>query len=755
MKTRNIIATWSALIMMTLLMVGVVLAEPKSGQIRITGKAQITETGDTRYSMVIDFSASDYVKIKREYPDPYRFLVDFRSSRADFELEQGATCEYDDRRSSLRMGMTELGAVRNKGFGRWEVNIEKEYEFINIKNGNTGHPTAYFFATGETNDGFPYRGQVQYIFPKSARNVRWDAGKRIISYLLPHVKTEGRANLSVNIQVKKRLMSTTYKVYGLKTDFHTQWVAKTVLRNNGKVSATAIRIRYRLCGYSDWSPWQKFPEAIPGQTIVSVYYPVIKRDIAELRSSTPANIAIEWQYRNGHSGDMIQDSDGARIVIMGVNEFVFTNLMAGEGYGTWHESCNNAPLLAAWVSRNDPVVKEFAAIANKFAGGIGASTDNESAIKVLEAAYTLLLIAEITYQHPPGLVDRSISYDPQSVQNIKFPRDTLRDKSGTCIDLAILYAAMLHSLGLPPYLVLIPGHCFPAVILPGGQYVAVETTGVSGGFRFGSVASFEKVFEYGNKKLLQAQEDGRAYLIDLRKLWTKGVANPELASLPPDILKRWGLDADKLGNKLLEILNDTERAPVRRRDRASSNSSSTEGNLARQGEGRLFVDTKPDKARVRIINIVPKYYDGIKLDPGKYHIRVDKKGYKTKDRWVKLRAGENLNIYIELDEIHTSSIKKNNLSLVGSWIASFVDSYGYIVGQIKLQFTADGYYNYFSNYPASPAIGEGKYTITGNTIYTTNANGQTNANQFRLTEKTLIINMPNLGGNVSFKRNYY
>ncbi|MAG56223.1 MAG: hypothetical protein CMJ83_08035 [Planctomycetes bacterium] len=68
---------------------------------------------------------------------------------------------------------------------------------------------------------------------------------------------------------------------------------------------------------------------------------------------------------------------------LGVNELVFSNLQRGNRTGAWHDNFNNAPLLAAWVSRNDPVVRQFAAMANRIAGGVGASSSVEDALKAL------------------------------------------------------------------------------------------------------------------------------------------------------------------------------------------------------------------------------------------------------------------------------------------------------------------------------------------------------------------------------------
>ena len=48
------------------------------------------------------------------------------------------------------------------------------------------------------------------------------------------------------------------------------------------------------------------------------------------------------------------------------------------------------------------------------------------------------------------------------------------------------------------------------------------------------------------------------------------------------------------------------------------------------------------------MNIAPKFKQGIELKPGKYHIKIDKKGYQTIDKWVTLKAGEDLNLKMDM-----------------------------------------------------------------------------------------------------------
>jgi len=133
-----------------------------------------------------------------------------------------------------------------------------------------------------------------------------------------------------------------------------------------------------------------------------------------------------------------------------------------------------------------------------------------------------------------------MSYDIKSVQSLQFPRDTIEKRSGTCIDLAILMAAMMNSVNIEPILVSLDGHCFPMARLPQSRkFLPVEATGVGDGY----AKSMD--FAQANKSALETwgriTKTGRYNLVDVRSLWTQGIGNPELDPLPPDILEKWGI----------------------------------------------------------------------------------------------------------------------------------------------------------------------------------------------------------------------
>jgi len=56
--------------------------------------------------------------------------------------------------------------------------------------------------------------------------------------------------------------------------------------------------------------------------------------------------------------------------------------------------------------------------------------------------------------------------------------------------------------------------------------------------------------------------------------------------------------------------------------------------------GWLYVDTTPSDATVKILNISPRFYQGMELKPGSYNVEVSAGGYETQCRWVTLSAGE-------------------------------------------------------------------------------------------------------------------
>ncbi|MEA3465219.1 MAG: carboxypeptidase-like regulatory domain-containing protein [Thermodesulfobacteriota bacterium] len=63
---------------------------------------------------------------------------------------------------------------------------------------------------------------------------------------------------------------------------------------------------------------------------------------------------------------------------------------------------------------------------------------------------------------------------------------------------------------------------------------------------------------------------------------------------------------------------------------------------------RLYVDTTPPGAQVRILNAAFDYHSGMELSPGSYHLEVSASGYESLTQWIKLNANAEHHITIQL-----------------------------------------------------------------------------------------------------------
>jgi hypothetical protein len=145
------------------------------------------------------------------------------------------------------------------------------------------------------------------------------------------------------------------------------------------------------------------------------------------------------------------------------------------------------------------------------------------------------LLNDIVYSTPSGFLTK----DHSSGQDIKYPRDVFRDKSGTCVDLAITYAALAESVGLKANLMVVPGHTFAVIRLPGGEYLPVENTGLGGG---NQRMTFQQAVDAGKKELQKYAEDGVFYLVNVEDQWnSQRIPNPELQQVANDFLGKSGI----------------------------------------------------------------------------------------------------------------------------------------------------------------------------------------------------------------------
>jgi len=335
---------------------------------------------------------------------------------------------------------------------------------------------------------------------------------------------QGQGRLGLRVYSVDSVMSAVYKVYGNpRLGF---WVAKAVVENTGDAPLYDVRVSYKIEGYTDWSEPSVYPMVPPGGAVVDLYYPILPSSLAGLQTSSPSRLYVKVVYRLEPGGEERSVKTERPLTILGIHDFVFSGIPPEESTGSFYDQFSNYPLLAAWVTPKDPPVEYFADMANKLSGGAGAALSDEDAVAFLKALWDLSLANDITYQTEPAAF-----WTGKAAQWVKYPRDVLRDRSGTCLDTALFYASLAMAHGLRAYIVLMPGHAFPLVELPSGTLVPIETTLLN------EKASFADAVEMG-VRVAQEAFSGPFLVVDVEALQAEGIVPPEL---PPVDVRDLGL----------------------------------------------------------------------------------------------------------------------------------------------------------------------------------------------------------------------
>jgi hypothetical protein len=137
----------------------------------------------------------------------------------------------------------------------------------------------------------------------------------------------------------------------------------------------------------------------------------------------------------------------------------------------WGKKFANAQFLVRWVTPHDPSVLLLVSEAKRWAPngrmpGYGFKTDSPAATSTVvkqqvNAAFEAIRSAGMSYVSSIFTFGDFID----QAQRIRLPRETLSLSSANCIDVSVLFAAMMENLGLKPVIVIVPGHAFAGVRL--------------------------------------------------------------------------------------------------------------------------------------------------------------------------------------------------------------------------------------------------------------------------------------------------
>ncbi len=129
--------------------------------------------------------------------------------------------------------------------------------------------------------------------------------------------------------------------------------------------------------------------------------------------------------------------------------------------------------VAAFMFANDPALLRFS---GRVVGMIDDPATNVmtrnllTAIRMFEAVHA----AGVSYVVDPTSPYASVSRDGAAIDYIRFPLETLDQRSGDCDDLSVLYNTLLESVGVRTAFITTPGHIFAAFDLGVPQKLALR-----------------------------------------------------------------------------------------------------------------------------------------------------------------------------------------------------------------------------------------------------------------------------------------
>ena len=524
-ETTNVMRLFRSAAALAAMFLVLAMGNARADLTSLTHTIEIGKTGDAAHKMVLNMDAESYTKFKNNTTNASTFI--YRAGLAmGYEDFEKFVSRWDDAASSYTIEFTEYGFTRPIKGDRWAASKgNRNLVEGTLEANRTGTTIAL---SGMLPGGI--MTLIRVTTPPGSSDLDFNMDTHQLSYTLPVIDGTGNDAVGeMEFQAKDEIMSCAAKAYA-NPKFSQLWVARNIFKNTGSRILKGYRTRWRLAEYSDWSGWEHSHIVAPGQTVCDAFYPIIDLGkVAALTGPVTASLETEYEYRRP-DGELVKEADSKRITILARNQLVFTSIPQNKIVG-FYDNYANGPLgLSSFVTHNDPVVQQLAGWICGRGGGTAPSSNNKDAVKFMAALYGWISENRIGYQTPPGGISGGKHY-----QHVKYARDVLHNRAGTCIDLAILYASVTKAVGLRPVMFILPGHCFPAILLPeDNQLLPIETTGMTANVDYETAV--KKAFE----EVRAARNDGRVYEINVTNFQNEGVDALELVPVPVDYLEKLG-----------------------------------------------------------------------------------------------------------------------------------------------------------------------------------------------------------------------
>jgi tetratricopeptide (TPR) repeat protein len=131
--------------------------------------------------------------------------------------------------------------------------------------------------------------------------------------------------------------------------------------------------------------------------------------------------------------------------------------------------------VAAYITPSDSALRNYASFIRQTSKEEVVPAYNESLQFAVQLFHALKEIGCL-YQSDPTLPFTTVQENPQMVDSINLPRDTLKRITGDCDDLTVLYCSLLETIGIESGFITVPGHIYPVfnTKVPAREYMQLH-----------------------------------------------------------------------------------------------------------------------------------------------------------------------------------------------------------------------------------------------------------------------------------------
>jgi len=389
------------------------------------------------------FSLGGGARLSAEYSPPSLQLL---------SLQMGLAYDYQ----TLQASAGSISNVSATIGGAWRLPIGGGFSVRAF--GNGGYSFGFMNGDNPANGGASpvVEGGAGLIYSLDERfSLRLDT-----SYIY-YVGLFGGANVALAMSVtpavrtqKPRLRTIEIGEIELKSAFpvlHAWYdqhpVGKATIRNIGKGSIPKVRVSFFIRQYMDGpKECALVSDLKPGEAREVPLYALFNASILNVTEGTKATSEVEASFEE--DGQQDRQTKTATIRIYNRNAM------------TWDDDRK----AAAFVSGKDPWVLELSNNVTAMVKGL-MNHQVDRNLQLAIAFHGALRLSGVSYTPNPTTPYSQSSGNPEIVDFLKFPRQTLAYKAGDCSDLSILYASFFESVGIETAFITVPGHIFMAIEL--------------------------------------------------------------------------------------------------------------------------------------------------------------------------------------------------------------------------------------------------------------------------------------------------